>query len=163
VLELGTSAGAATLWLASAMARTGGRLVGVERDSARVTLARRALREAGLDAHAEVRVGDAERLIPRLPGPFDLVLFDEAPTEREGHFLALLPSLASGALVLSHGARNNPAALTRFHAQLRAHPALVANATSDLGGGLDVGVVGKGGVGRKEPPATRGTPGRARR
>jgi predicted O-methyltransferase YrrM len=145
-LELGTSAGAAALWLGAAMARTGGRLLTLERDSARATLARRHLHAAGLDAHVELLLGDAGRLIGRLASRYDLVLFDEAVTEREGHFLALLPHLAPRALVLSHGARSEPAALARFNALLRSHPSLRANATLALGAGLDVAVA-RGGKG----------------
>lgn len=140
-LELGTSAGAAALWLGAAMARTRGRLVTIERDSARAKLARRHLRDAGLEPQVTLQLGDAGRLIPRLDGRFDLVLFDQAPTEREGHFLALLPHLAPRALLLSHGARSEPAALARFNALLRSHPKVRANATLAIGAGLDAAVL----------------------
>ena len=136
-LELGTSTGAAALWLGSALAETNGKLVTVERDSARATLARRHLRAAGLEDRVSVWLGDAARYLARLArdgpggtpgsrgrGGLELVLLDEEPTEREAHFLALLPHLAAGALILSHGARRQPAELARFNALLRSHPAV---------------------------------------
>ena len=87
-----------------------------------------------------LRLGDVARLIPRLEGAFDLVLFDEDPEQREAHFLALLPKLAPRALLLSHGGHRQPAALSRFHAQLRAHPALRGNLSLAVGDGVEVAV-----------------------
>jgi predicted O-methyltransferase YrrM len=64
--------------LARALGETGGRLVAVEADAARVADTRRNLEAAGLDGCVELVHGDASREIERLDGPFDLILQDAA-------------------------------------------------------------------------------------
>jgi predicted O-methyltransferase YrrM len=72
ILELGTLAGYSTLWLARALP-PGGRLVTIEADPSRAEVARANL------AHVEgveVRAGRALDVLPKLPGPFDLIFID---------------------------------------------------------------------------------------
>jgi predicted O-methyltransferase YrrM len=140
-LELGTSAGAAALWLAAALTETGGRLVTVERDSAKRTLAARHLRTAGLDSRVDLRLGEAARLMDRLPSPLDLVLLDETPEDREADFGLLLGHLAPGALVISHGGFTNPTPHTRFNALLRSHPRVRLVLALAVGDGLTLAVM----------------------
>jgi predicted O-methyltransferase YrrM len=68
ILEIGTLGGYSTIWLA----RSGARLVTLERDPSYAEAARANL--AGLDV--EVIVGPAHETLPRLEGPFDLVFID---------------------------------------------------------------------------------------
>lgn len=63
VLELGTSNGYSTIWLADAAEATGGRVVSVEVDETRTELARGNIRAAGLEDVVEFRVADAGRLL----------------------------------------------------------------------------------------------------
>ena len=75
VLELGTSNGYSTIWLADAAEATGGRVVSVDIDAERITLARDNLERAGLDA--DLRVADAaEALAQSSSGTCDLVFLD---------------------------------------------------------------------------------------
>ncbi len=57
LLEIGTSNGYSTIWLADAAEATGGELVSVEVDAARTALARANLERAGLAA--DLRTEDA--------------------------------------------------------------------------------------------------------
>src|SRR6478609_542082 len=59
VLELGTSNGYSTIWLADAARVNGGRVVSVDVDATRSELARENLRGVGLSEVVELRVGDA--------------------------------------------------------------------------------------------------------
>ncbi|MFN2114988.1 MAG: O-methyltransferase [Anaerolineae bacterium] len=124
VLEVGTGAGAATVWLGSAVAGRGGTVTSLERDSAMRTLARRNLRRAGLTDAVDLRLGVAERLLPRLSGPFDLVLLDHDPSDRPDDLLAVLPACAPDALVVSPGARRDSAGLALYNATVASHPAV---------------------------------------
>jgi predicted O-methyltransferase YrrM len=135
VLEVGTSAGAAAVWLASALP-TGGQLVTVERDSAPRQLAQRAVRRAGLADRVDLRLGDAARLLPRLAGPFDLVFLDEEPLDRADDLAAVLPLCAPGALLVSHGAEEHPVELARYAALVRTLPGLSDSIGLSAGGGL---------------------------
>ncbi len=83
VVEFATSVGMSTLYFAAAMRDNGGGLViGAEIVPAKVKTARRNLAEAGLDAYAEVREGDARSTLRDLGGEVDFILIDGWPTER---------------------------------------------------------------------------------
>ena len=75
VLEIGTAIGYSTVWMAAALPSTG-LLVTLERDPVRATTARAYLAEAGVDDRVTVVVGDADRYLHKLAGPFDLVFQD---------------------------------------------------------------------------------------
>jgi predicted O-methyltransferase YrrM len=75
VLEIGTAIGYSALWMAAALPPAG-LLVTLERDPARATTARAYMAEAGVDDRVNVMVGDAERYLHKLAGPFDLVFQD---------------------------------------------------------------------------------------
>ena len=76
VLEIGTSNGYSTLWLADAARGTGGKVHSLELSARKVEHARAQLKRAGLDGYVEFHVGDALETLRRLPGPFDFVLVD---------------------------------------------------------------------------------------
>lgn len=76
ILELGTAIGYSAIYLASAAAVHGGRVISVDSDAAMAERARTNLREAGLLDTVEVRVGDAVRLTAALAGPLDFIFLD---------------------------------------------------------------------------------------
>jgi predicted O-methyltransferase YrrM len=91
VLELGTSNGVSTLWLADALATTGGRLVSVELDADRSRAARENLGRVGLDGVVELRTGDAaDVLSDSADRAWDVVFLD---AERP-HYPSYWPDLA---------------------------------------------------------------------
>lgn len=146
VLDIGAGAGAAALWMAAGLRQPGGRLVAIERDSARRTLAAGAIGRAGLADAVDLRLGDAARLIDGLSGRFDVVLFDETAVEREGHLLQLLERdhVAPRALLCSHGGQLDPVATARLHAQLQVRPEFAATTSLGVGDGLFVAVAAPG-------------------
>jgi predicted O-methyltransferase YrrM len=75
ILEIGTAIGYSGLWLAGALP-PGGMLLTIERDPERARIARNYFRKAGIDELVNVLVGDAERLIAKVAGPFDLIFQD---------------------------------------------------------------------------------------
>lgn len=101
VLEVGTSNGYSTLWLAAALKKTGGTLVTLEFDETRAELARTHLREAALDSIAEVHVGNALAEIPKFGGPFDLVFLDAEKSEYQRYLELALPSIRPGGLIVA--------------------------------------------------------------
>ncbi|MGH3320193.1 MAG: O-methyltransferase [Streptosporangiaceae bacterium] len=76
ILEIGTSNGYSTIWLASAARTTGGRVTSLDRQAWKQELADANLRRAGIRDLVELRHGDASEVVRELSGPFDLVLFD---------------------------------------------------------------------------------------
>jgi predicted O-methyltransferase YrrM len=76
ILELGTSYGYSTVWLAEAARDTGGRVVSLELSDYKAKYAREALGRAGLADHVDIHVGSALETLPRFAGPYDFVLVD---------------------------------------------------------------------------------------
>ena len=99
LVELGTSYGYSTLWLADAARATGGKLHSLELSAKKVDYAREQLRSVGLESHVEFHLGDARQTLSQLPGPFDFVLVDLWKDLYCPCFELLHPKLSPGALV----------------------------------------------------------------
>lgn len=78
VVEFGTSFGISTIYLAAAVRDNGGngKVIGTEMREVKRERAVANLKEAGLSAFAEVRLGDALKTLRVLDKPVDLVLLD---------------------------------------------------------------------------------------
>ncbi len=137
ILELGASGGYATLWLAQAARATKGHVTTIERDSAKVNLARRNLGLAGVADSVSIEMGDAERALDRVPGPFDFIFFDADPHDQIDYLDALLPSVSPGGLLVSNSHLTNPIDLADYTAYVRSAPDL-ASLLVPLGAGIEV-------------------------
>ena len=77
VVEFGTSFGISTIYLAAGLRHNGeGLVIGSEIEPTKHAAAVAHLQEAGLEKHAEVRLGDALETLRETPEPIDLVLLD---------------------------------------------------------------------------------------
>jgi len=76
ILEIGTSTGHSTIWLAWAAAKTGGKVITIEIDRERHLRAVANFKKAGVTAYIDARLGDAHDVVPSLAGPFDFVFCD---------------------------------------------------------------------------------------
>ncbi len=101
ILEMGSSNGVSTIWLAAAARENGGRVTGTELLSDRAAAANSNLAAAGLDAVARVIAGDAGKTAATLNGPFDLVFIDAEKEDYVNHFQAAIDRLRIGGLVLA--------------------------------------------------------------
>jgi predicted O-methyltransferase YrrM len=75
ILEVGTAIGYSGIWLAGALPADG-QLLTMEMDEERVRRARENFKRAGVDNRVSVIVGDAQRMIAKVSGPFDLIFQD---------------------------------------------------------------------------------------
>ena len=101
VVELGTSTGYSTLWMALGLKATGGRLTTYEIDAERASVARANFKRAGLDDRITVVLGDAHIEVKKQKGPIDLVFID---ADKDGYILylkALLPLVRPGGLIIA--------------------------------------------------------------
>jgi predicted O-methyltransferase YrrM len=90
VLELGTSSGYSTIWLADAARAVGGRVTSVDIDAKRTEFADENIRLADLRDTVELVTGDAAETLATSPdGAWDLILLD---AERS-HYLEYWPDL----------------------------------------------------------------------
>jgi predicted O-methyltransferase YrrM len=99
VLELGTSYGYSTLFLADAVTQVGGTLITMEMADYKQAAARTMIERAGISAVVDFRLGDAVALINADAGPFDLVLLDIWKDLYVPCLHALYPKLADEGII----------------------------------------------------------------
>lgn len=103
VLEIGTLGGYSTIWMARALPKDG-RIISLEIDANHAEVARGNLAAAGLADVAEVRVGAALDLLPKLAaedaGPFDLSFIDADKANIPEYFDWSVVLCRPGALVV---------------------------------------------------------------
>jgi len=140
ILEVGSSYGYSTTWLAEAARAIDGKVVSLELQRPKAEYARQQLARAGLEGYVEFRVGDALAGLEALPGPFDFVLIDLWKDLYVPVFDLLHPKLAQGAIVVADNMLQ-PAS-SRGHAKAyRQRVLTAADMTSvllDVGNGLEV-------------------------
>jgi predicted O-methyltransferase YrrM len=101
-LEIGTSTGHSTVWIAWALSKTGGKLTTIEIDPDRHAEALRNFEEAGVAHLVDARLGDAHELVKQLPGPFDFVFSDADKDWYLQYFKDLEPKLEVGGCFTAH-------------------------------------------------------------
>lgn len=139
ILEIGTSTGHSTVWLAWAASKTGGRVTTIEIDRERYERALVNFKKAGLDSFIDARLADAHELIPRLKGPFDFVFCD---AEKEGYlqyFLALKDKLSPNGCFTAHNVlRSHAPPIKKFMDQVINHPGFRTVIERGSGEGISV-------------------------
>jgi len=141
ILEIGTSNGYSTIWLADAAEATGGSVTSVEIDPKRTAMARSSLAEAGVAA--DLLTEDAADTLRHSPdGAWDFVFLDAERPAYAGYWPDLVRVLAPGGglvaidNVLSHA--DEVAGVTRL---IEAEPA-VTSVLVPIGAGLRLAVRG---------------------
>ncbi|HEX3509938.1 MAG TPA: O-methyltransferase [Solirubrobacteraceae bacterium] len=108
IIELGTSNGYSTIWLADAARQTGGRVVSVDFDATRIGEALRNVTDAGLAELVELHTGDAgEHLRASEAASADVIFLDAERPQYAGYWPELVRVLRPGGLlavdnVISH-------------------------------------------------------------
>lgn len=101
ILEIGTSYGYSTIWLAEAAKANGGKVITLEISIEKAAYARQKLEEAGVAEFVELRVGDALESIANATETFDFVLVDVWKELYLPCFDLFFPKLKTGAWVLA--------------------------------------------------------------
>jgi caffeoyl-CoA O-methyltransferase len=101
-LEIGTSTGHSSIWIAWALSKTGGKLITVEIDKGRYREALANFKAAGLSEFIDARLGDAHEIVPALEGPFDFVFSDADKYWYKNYLIAVLPKLEVGGCYTTH-------------------------------------------------------------
>ncbi|HWX96598.1 MAG TPA: class I SAM-dependent methyltransferase [Solirubrobacteraceae bacterium] len=123
MLELGTSNGYSTVWLADAARAVGAALVSVELDPARTEQARRNLGAAGLEDWAELRSGDAAlALASSADDEWGLIFLDAERSAYPSYWPDLVRALAPGGLLVVDNAISHAEEMSAFRAQIAAEP-----------------------------------------
>jgi len=122
ILEIGTSNGYSTIWLAWAAQATGGHVMSIDRDANKQALADTNLRRARLRERVDLLAGDATEIVGRLVGPFDMVFFDADRLSAPTQLALLVPKLTPGALVLADNVTSHPDQIAGYLAAITALP-----------------------------------------
>ena len=140
IVEIGTSGGYSTLWLAVAAQQTDGRVITFEIDPAKVELARATFADAEVEDRVELRSIDGAVGLAALAASADLVFLD---AEKEDYLRLLEPAIEAlrpGGLLIADNLISHEADLADFRETALTDPRL---------GGLVVP------IGRGEPVAVR--------
>jgi len=137
-LEIGTSYGYSTLWIAAALPE-GGELVTIDREQRKHDYVRGRLADAGLEPGVRFAVGLAREVIPTLAGPFDFVLNDADKEHCRFYFDTLTPRLSPGACFVTDNVLTHPGPLGDFLHYLRGRPDCFSLPVP-LGNGLELTV-----------------------
>jgi len=142
ILELGTSNGYSTIWLADAAEITGGAVVSVDVDAGRTDLARRVLIDAGVAERVELRTEDAAQTLARSADfAWEFVFLDAERPAYTGYVRELVRTLAPGGLLAVDNVRSHEHELVEFTALIEAEPALTQTVVP-VGAGLRLAVRG---------------------
>ena len=76
IIEVGSSYGYSTVWLAEAARETGGKVISLEIHPEKQRHARDSIRNAGLDGFVDFRLGDAQDSLAKMNESVDFVLLD---------------------------------------------------------------------------------------
>lgn len=138
-LELGTLGGYSAIWIARGLL-PGGRLISIDKDPWHAQIARAHLASANLEEQVQVRVGEADTLLPVLSeeGPFDFVFIDADKTGYPSYFEWAVENTRPGGLIAAHNAFRKgsvpgevpedyfTAIMREFNASLASDPRLIS-------------------------------------
>lgn len=114
LIEIGTSGGYSTAWIASAARASGGLLTTLEIDPVKVALARESLRDAGLDGTATIVEGDAFDYLRRRNEPADFVFLDAEKEDYLAFLGLIIPLLVPGGILIADNLISHEAELRDF-------------------------------------------------
>lgn len=124
IVEIGTSAGYSTLWLAVAAQQTDGRVITFEIDPAKIELAGATFADAEVEDRVEMRAIDGAVGLAAMTASADLVFLD---AEKEDYLRLLEPAIEAlrpGGLLIADNLTSHEADLAVFRETALADPRL---------------------------------------
>lgn len=108
VLELGTSIGYSTIWIASALEKTGGHIHTIERSENKISVAENYFQESGLGDVITLHRGEIFDVVKNFPAhlTFDLVFMDADRGHYHEYFPLIKKHLLPGAWIIADNAEN---------------------------------------------------------
>jgi predicted O-methyltransferase YrrM len=138
-VEVGTSHGYSTLWLAAAANVNGGKVVTHDSNLERITAARKNFADAGLADVIEIVEGDARETLRDRTEPVDLLFIDAEKSYYETFFDAVYQRLVKGSVVVADNAISHQDELEDYISYVENHPNLESSLVP-IGRGLEISV-----------------------
>ncbi len=138
VLEIGTSNGYSTIWIAAALKSCDDvTFISIEISPEKLAQARKNLRRAGFERRVQLMEGSATDVVASLRGPFDCVFFDADRVGAPAQLRLLLPKLSEEVLLLADNALSHPEEISAYKAFVEQLPGFICTLTP-VGKGLHV-------------------------
>jgi predicted O-methyltransferase YrrM len=148
IVEVGTSYGVSTLYLAAAVRdnvrRSGGSgvVIGTEYEPDKARAARLHFEEAGLSDFIDLRQGDLRETLKQIDGPVDFVLMDVWIVMARPALELIAPRLKPGAIVVCDNTQQNRSEYMDYFAFLADPANRFRTMTLPFGGGFELSVHG---------------------
>jgi predicted O-methyltransferase YrrM len=137
-LEIGTSTGHSTIWMAWAMSKTGGKVITVEVDEGRHKTAVENIKKAGLSEFVDARLADAHQLVKEIQGPFDFVFSDADKGWYTQYFKDTDPKLNVGGCFTAHNIRNTTGGADEFLKYIQKLPNYTTTVNTASSSGISI-------------------------
>jgi len=125
VLEVGTSNGVSSIWMALALKDGGlGRITTLEIDPVKVKLAGENFAKAGVSDLILIVEGDALKTLPKLEGKYDFVFIDAAKEQYKSYLDAIWDRIPSGGVIVAHNAVALASSMKDYLDYVQNHPQL---------------------------------------
>ena len=142
IVEVGTSYGYSTLWLAEAAACVGAKLITTDIDAEKSSYAAAMLCKAGLESCVEFITGDALTVLSDLDGQIDFALIDLWKELYVPSFERIFPKLSHGGVVFADN-MTSPAyqreSAANYIAHVRNTPG-IESVTIPIGSGIEMSI-----------------------
>ena len=136
ILEIGTSNGYSTIWIAAALKNCeDARFISIEIWPEKRALAGKNLARAGLERRVELLEGHATDVVARLSGSFDCVFFDADRVSAPSQLQLLLPKLTDDVLLLADNALSHPDEISAYKRVVEELPGFICT-LAPVGKGL---------------------------
>jgi predicted O-methyltransferase YrrM len=143
VIEVGTSFGVSTLYLAAAVrANGGGTVIGTEHEPAKAAAARATFAEAGQTDLIDLREGDLRQTLKAIEGPVDFVLMDIWTEMARPAMELITPHLRPGGVVIADNTVQSARGYAAFFAFVNDPANGLTTLTLPFDGGLEMVVKG---------------------
>ena len=139
-LEIGTSNGYSSIWIATGLRKTGGHLTTLEIDPVKVKLATENFRAAGVDSLITLMPGDARQTIPTLKGPYEFVFIDAWKQDYLKYLEMVLPMVPPGGVIMAHNTTDLRSQMLDFIDRIKTDPQLKTTFVNPGPGGFSVSI-----------------------
>lgn len=121
ILEIGTSVGYSTIWLAMATQQHDGHITTVEMAPAKAAMAANNIAAAGFSAVVDIVVQPAGEFLQAVNGEFDFVFLDADKSNYLSYFQRIEPRLARGGLIVADNAKDYRELMVDFIDYIASH------------------------------------------